>query len=296
MADLSEIVQRLETKLGPLQDPPAPLEGGITNRNYRAVFGGYQYVIRLPGKDTSLLGISRVAEQLANGAAARLGIAPAVALADADCIVTEYLAARPLDSREVSDRIELVAEGLRSFHDSGTQLPVRFWVPDVIDAYASIVRDRGGALPAAYGEAQRLARRIGEALPLDDPVPSHNDLLPANILAIGDGVALVDWEYAGLGHRVFDLGNLAVNNDFDSAAEERLLHAYWGEPPTPGRLAALRLMKVMSDAREAAWGVVQGVISELDFDFAGYAQKHFDRVARSASDPALEEWLGAAAA
>ncbi len=29
---------------------------------------------------------------------------------------------------------------------------------------------------------------------------------------------IVDWEYAGMGHPCFDLGNLAVNNDFDEAA------------------------------------------------------------------------------
>ena len=30
-------------------------------------------------------------------------------------------------------------------------------------------------------------------------------------------------------------------------------------------------MRFMSDFREAMWGVVQRVVSELDFDFAGYA-------------------------
>ena len=35
---------------------PAPLEGGITNRNFRARFGGADHVIRVPGKDTNLLG------------------------------------------------------------------------------------------------------------------------------------------------------------------------------------------------------------------------------------------------
>jgi hypothetical protein len=55
-------------------------------------------------------------------------------------------------------------------------------------------------------------------------------------------------------------------------------------------------MRIMSDAREAAWGVVQGVISELDFDFAAYAMKHFDRLSAAAADPRLEEWLRAAAA
>jgi hypothetical protein len=34
----------------------------------------------------------------------------------------------------------------------------------------------------------------------------------------------------------------------------------------------------MSDFREAMWGVVQSAISDLDFDFAGYATRHFDRL------------------
>ena len=78
---------------------------------------------------------------------------------------------------------------------------------------------------------------------------------------------IVDWEYAGMGDPRFDLGNLSINNDFDEAMNERLLSAYHGEPPVRRRRAALKLMRVLSDAREAAWGVVQGAVSELDFDF-----------------------------
>jgi len=42
------------------------------------------------------------------------------------------------------------------------------------------------------------------------------------------------------------------------------------------------MMKFMSDFREAMWGVLQSGISELDFDFHGYASKHFDRLAAHA--------------
>ena len=66
---------------------------------------------------------------------------------------------------------------------------------------------------------------------------------------------------------------------------ERLLEAYFGEPAALGRLAALRLFRLVSDAREAAWGVVQGLISELDFDFTAYADEHFERLERAAADP-----------
>ncbi len=49
----------------------------------------------------------------------------------------------------------------------------------------------------------------------------------------------------------------------------------------------------MSDFREAMWGVVQGVVSELDFDFDAYAAEHFERMERTASEPAFRHALDA---
>jgi thiamine kinase-like enzyme len=299
VGDLDRIVERISQTMGAIDGGPAPLDGGITNRNYRMRFGGRECVVRLPGKDTALLGISRGAERMASRRAAELGIAPAVLAADEDFLVTEYLAGGPMDGGRLRAAPESAAAALRSFHDSGLELPARFWVPELLDLYAGIVAERGGELPESYRPAQALVGRIAEALPLSDPVPCHDDLLPGNILARAadpDRAVLVDWEYAGMGHRLFDLGNLAVNNDFDEDAEARLLEAYFGRPPSPGGRASLALMRIVSDAREAAWGVVQGSISELEFDFAGYAARHFERLSEAARDPRLEEWLGAATA
>jgi hypothetical protein len=39
------------------------------------------------------------------------------------------------------------------------------------------------------------------------------------------------------------------------------------------------------------WGVVQQGISELDVDFVAYADEHFERLERTASDPAFEAAL-----
>ena len=41
-------------------------------------------------------------------------------------------------------------------------------------------------------------------------------------------------------------------------------------------------MRFMSDFREAMWGVVQQALSDLDFDFRGYAEEHFERLERTA--------------
>jgi thiamine kinase-like enzyme len=299
VGDLERILDRLSERLGAVQAGPTPLDGGITNRNFRVRFGGRECVLRLPGKDTSLLGISRDAERLASEQAARLGIAPAVLAAEPDCLVTEYLDGGPMDGERLRSAPDSAAAALRSFHDSGLQLPVRFWVAELLDEYAGIVTARGGELPEGYLAAQGLVTRIAEVLPLSDPVPCHCDLLPGNILARDaepGRAVLVDWEYAGMGHRLFDLGNLAVNNEFDQDAQERLLAAYFGEPPSPGRRAALALMRIVSDAREAAWGVVQRSISELEFDFDEYSDQHFRRLAQAAADPRLEGWLDGATA
>lgn len=296
MANLGEIVGQVEHRLGPADGPPLPLPGGITNRNFRLRFGGRDCVVRVTGAQTDLLGVDREAERLAGEGAAALGIAPAVLDWGPGYLVTEFLAAAPASSSRLRHAPEPAARALRAFHDSGLRLGNRFWVPDLLEQYGLTVRERGGWLPPEYKSAQALIARIAEVLPLRDPVPCHDDLLSANLLLVGDGVMLVDWEYAGMGHRLFDLGNLAVNNEFDDAAELRLLEAYFGERPSPARRAALTLMRVMSDAREAAWGVVQAAVSDIDFDFAEYARRHFERLGRAAAHPQLEEWLDGAAA
>jgi thiamine kinase-like enzyme len=296
--DLDAVLDELRPRLGAPTADPAPLEGGITNRNYRVAFKGSDCVLRLAGKDTRLLGIDRRGELAANAAAADLGIAPPVLAWGDGWIVTQYMQGTPAEAADVRSRPEAIAQALRRFHDCGLELPQRFWVPDVLESYAEVVRERGAQLPESYAEAAELVRRIAQALPLNDPVPCHNDLLPANVLRVGpqEAVMLVDWEYAGMGHRMFDLGNLAVNAEFGEAEEVRLLDAYMGRAPEPRECAALRLMRIMSDAREAAWGVVQNVISELAFDFGAYARQHFERLAAAAQDPKLEAWLDAAAA
>ena len=295
MSDLTELVARLEVELGPAGGPPVPLSGGITNRNYRICLGGRDCVLRLPGQDTRLLGIDRNGERLAAERAASLGIGPQALYADAECLVTAFVPGSPVEPERLRSDPAVVARALRSFHDSGLELPSRFSVPDLLRSYATLVASRGAQLPPAYARAQELVDRIARVLPLSEPVPCHNDLLAGNLIEAGDQLLLVDWEYAGLGHRYFDLGNLAVNNDFDERAERLLLEAYFGEPASLCRLSAVRLFRLVSDAREAAWGVVQALISALDFDFAAYANEHFERLDRAAADTRnLEELLNAA--
>jgi thiamine kinase-like enzyme len=161
----------------------------------------------------------------------------------------------------------------------------------VVEAYAATAAARGVAPPEEFVWAKDLADRIEAARGPQPLVPCHDDLLNANFIDDGTRIRIVDWEYAGMGDRWFDLGNFAVNNELDDDQETLLLEAYFGEPPDDRRRATLKLFRFMSDFREGMWGVVQAGVSELEFDFRDYAQKHFDRLEKARTDPRFEGWI-----
>ena len=74
-----------------------------------------------------------------------------------------------------------------------------------------------------------------------------------------------------MGDLFFDLGNLSINNGLSEGAQELLLDRYFDDVRDAHR-ARLQLMRIMSDFREAMWGVVQQAISTLDFDYVDYAR------------------------
>ena len=140
-------------------------------------------------------------------------------------------------------------------------------------------------------------QRLEPLAPFAGLTDGERRMLAGNLIVTDDDrLMIVDWEYAGRGDGLFDLGNAVVNNGLDEDAAQRLLAGYDGGAPDALRLAQLALMKVASDAREGAWGVLQGRISALDFDFSGYAAQHFERLRGAVEDPSFERALQIAAA
>ena len=296
LASLSDSLDRLVPLLGELESEPVPLDGGITNRNFRARLGGHEVVVRLPGKDTGMLGIDRVAEAEANRCAAAAGVAPEVAalLDDPPALVTRFVAGETMVPEGLREPAALVAvaAALRAVHACGP-VNASFSAFRIVEDYAAKARARGHGVPVAYERSQATAAKIETALRWrpHESVLCHNDLLAANFIDSPDGLRIVDWEYAGMGDRYFDLGNFAVNNELGDEQEEELLRAYFDQAPSAGQLAALRLMRFMSDFREAMWGVLQGTLSDLEFDFDAYAAKHFERLGAAEADPRFKVLL-----
>jgi thiamine kinase-like enzyme len=258
-------------------------------------------VIRLAGNDTHLLGISREVEHAATVAAAGVGVGPEVVafIRPEGYLVTRFIEGRPLpmDEARLAATLVRVADALRRIHD-GPAIPGLFVPHRIVEAYRALALARGVAMPAEYELAHAIGRRIELAL-LANPIelrPCHNDLLNANFIDDGSRLRIVDWEYAGMGDPFFDLGNFSINHELPPEADTLLLRAYDGVAvPRADRLARLACMRVVSDFREAMWGVLQQGISTLDVDFVAYAGEHFERLLSTATTPAFERALREAA-
>jgi thiamine kinase-like enzyme len=278
-----------------------PLSGGITNRNFLVEPEGAtdRYVVRLAGNDTHLLGISREVEHAATVMAAGVGVGPEVVafLRPEGYLVTRFIEGRPIEEDEVHhpETLRRIGDAIRRIHD-GPAIPGLFVPLRTVEAYRALAVARGVPIPPQYDDAQAVARRIERALvarPLDLR-PCHNDLLNANFIDDGSRIRIVDWEYAGMGDAFFDLGNVSVNHDLTPDEDALLLAAYEGlapdgtagdrpDPEWEPRLARLTLFRIVSDFREAMWGVLQQGISTLDVDFRAYAAEHFERLLANAS-------------
>jgi thiamine kinase-like enzyme len=203
-SELAVAIRAVPAWAGREPDAVTPLPGGLTNRNFRVDLGGEAYVVRIPGKDTALLGIDRRAEWEATRAAAAAGVGPepVAFLADRGILVTRFLAADPLPAEALArdDVLTGVVTAIRTLH-AMPAIRARFSPFRVVHEYGQIAAERGVPIPAAVEAARAAADEIERACGARAaaPVPCHNDLLSANFLYRDGRVFLVDYEYAGMG-------------------------------------------------------------------------------------------------
>ena len=73
---------------------------------------------------------------------------------------------------------------------------------------------------------------------------------------------------------MFDLSNLASNNELNEDQEQTMLESYFGVAANRTTLASYHAMKCASLLRETLWSMVSELYSRVDMDFADYTQKN----------------------
>jgi aminoglycoside phosphotransferase (APT) family kinase protein len=293
---MGEVVNELASRLWPGRVKTIEvLAHGITNSNYVVDLGDERVVVRVPGSNTQLLGIDRTNEVVAGGLAAAQGVGPEVLFTDegTGCIVFRFIDGRTVPAAELCEEPMLgdFVRTLRVVHAAG--IAPTIWNPyEVIRDHRDVALARDVRAPFDIARAVELLDAIEIARPFRATVLGHNDLLNANFLFDGR-LRIVDWEYAGMSDPFFDLANVAVNNFFPDAAEHSLIRHYFGEDDD-ARMATLAVMKIVSELREAMWGVVQMAISKLDVDFTAYAAERGNHALALADVDDLDLTLAAA--
>ena len=261
--------------------------GGITNRNYRITeAGGRRLVVRL-GEDIPEHGVMRFNELAAARAAQAAGISPEVIFAGDGFLVSRFIDGRtftPVDVRESLNLDRIVELVRRCHHDIPRHFQgpaLFFWVFQVIRNYLNLLNARdSNPYDVTLDSLAQKGERLEQALGPVTIVFGHNDLLAANLIDDGQRLWLIDWDYAGFNSPLFDLANLASNNEFTPDLEASLLDSYFGRPASREHCRGFAAMQCASLLRETLWGAVSRLTSTIQFDYSAYAHDYLGRFDR----------------
>lgn len=263
----------------------SPLGGGMTNRNYVVTDARDQrFVVRI-GRDIPEHGVLRFNELAAARAAHAAGLSAEVVFAGEGLLVSRFIDGRALTPEDVRDPRNLlrIADLVRRCHHDMPghfqQGPaILFWVFHVIRHYLRLLRQRASnpfdvELDALAAKNEHLEQALGPVT----IVFGHNDLLAANLIDDGTRLWLIDWDYAGFDTPLFDLANLASNNQLTPDLEDTLLRCYFNERVSADHRRGFAALKCASLLRESLWGAVSRFTSAIDFDYTSYAREHLAR-------------------
>jgi thiamine kinase-like enzyme len=252
------------------------LPGGISNVSYVATDRRSKYVVRLT-RDFPFHNVYRDREIAVARAAHAAGFSPEIVHAQPGVMISRYLDARTLDATGVRADLTRIADLVARFHrQMVSHHDYRF---DVFEVNRGYFRELDVHWPARISEWAAINDRLRDLVPVGPTVFAHHDLLPANLLDDGKRLWLIDFEYAGTGDALFDLGNLSSNAQLTAPQSRDLLAAYYGREPDNALLAAHRAMEAASLLREGLWSLVSKLhIHEREVDYVGYADLNFERM------------------
>jgi len=202
------------------------LAGGPASDSYFVERGAERFVLRIDTEVAAALGLERSSEVKILEYVSRYGLGPKPEFVDPQrgILVTRYFEGRAWSNSDLhdSDRIQKLATLLRTLHKLQ---PVGqcFDLQAKIENYARIIGSAEGRKLADDTQRRLCELQPGSAT----QCLCHNDLVCTNIIE-GQGLVLIDWEYAAIGDPFFDLAIVAEHHHLDANESQQLLVAYCG--------------------------------------------------------------------
>lgn len=281
------------------------LFGGLAHVTYAvSTEAGERYVVKFLTQEMDDFGLMiPIGDLIANTTAAgESGIGARVlqALPDIPAIVLEYIDGRTLDTADLSrpDYVPRIGHAIRELHSKAPRMRNAIVIWRFLDDYLALVDRYSLVPPDGLLDYLPAVRRIQAALACRalPAVPSNNDLLAKNIMDDGR-IRLIDYDFSGMNDPMFDVGDLAMEGDYDPARIRLLCEAYFGWHD-PVQYARARLFGI---AAQYTWSLLFVGMDRLlsdspdeDFDYWQEAAARWDWTRAKLDDPALESLIAAA--
>jgi thiamine kinase-like enzyme len=259
-----------------------PLGGGMTNLNFKVTDGSQHYAVRL-GDDDPVHLISRSNETECCRAAGESGVSPELVYSEPGVLVVRFIVGKVFDEADVrdDDNLRRIVDLVRRFHlevpKNFRQVPVMFWVFQVLRHYQHLLKEGNSRYKDRLSDYANIASTLETTAGKVNIVFGHNDLLASNFIDDGENIWLIDFDYAGFNSPLFDLSNLASNNELSADQEITMVEDYYGSSINREHWRSYYAMKCASLLRETLWSMVSEIHSELDIDFSAYTVKNSER-------------------
>jgi len=274
----------------------AQLSGGITNKLYRIRSEKGDYTVRIYGDKTDLF-INRDHEAHALKEMGKIGVSSRLVKyrPEIGATIVEFIDnSIVLTNQHFLDEsiYPKIVSPIRKIHNSGVRLKKIFNPIVEVKKMMAILED----LHVRYEEfaidetvqcLDRLSSVIG--IPETDYTACHNDLLADNFILIKEGfehlygapMYIIDWEYAGMSTKYYDLADMFQEVLVPREAEKRIIRQYCEDTDFDQTLYHIDLSRPFPDIYWFLWSLIQLNISKITFDYYSYGKTKYENALRN---------------
>ncbi|MFC1890402.1 phosphotransferase [Thermodesulfobacteriota bacterium] len=266
------------------------LSGGITNKLYRIQSEMGDYTVRIYGDKTDLF-IDRDDEAHAIREMSKIGVSSRIVayIPEKGVTIVEFIGdSIVLTNDHFLDEslYQKIVDPIRKIHESDVRLK-RIFNPLVEVMKMSAILD---GLNVDYPEFDIAGTidRLGKLSTIinireSEYTPCHNDLLADNFILINEDAIhrydapmyIIDWEYAGMGPKYYDLADMFQEVLVPRDREKRIVEVYSDGSSFEQTLYHVDLFKPFPDIYWFLWSLIQLNISTIEFDYHRYGETKY---------------------
>jgi thiamine kinase-like enzyme len=283
------------------------LFGGLAHVTYAvSTEAGDRYVLKFLTQEMDDFGLMiPIDDLIANTAAAGesgVGARVVQALPEIPALVLEFIDGRTLDTPDLAraDYIPRISRALRDLHAKAPPMRTTTVIWKFLDDYLALIDKHSLECPAGILDWLPTMRRVQAALAVNalPPVPSNNDLLAKNVMDDGR-IRIIDYDFSGMNDPMFDVGDLAMEGDYDPDQIRVACDAYFGAHD-PIQYARANLFGI---AAQYTWTLLFVGMDALltdspaeGFDYWQEASSRWDWTRAKLESASLESLIAAASA